>query len=90
MLNVSMLHKVKLFFVQKKANTPHGEKDVIASIIAAVKLAFSECHGDFDNPSKESLEQVVKFLAERAATWGTPKDIIDHHASQMHKVIGRL
>lgn len=76
--------------VKEQAHAPCAEKNIIDSIAAVVRLAFSECQGDFNNPSKESLQRVIVFLSKQAATWGTPQDIIEHHLAQIQKAIDRL
>jgi len=76
--------------VKEKINMPHAEKDVIDSVIGAVRMAFKERGADFNHPTKESLSMVIKALGSRAAAWGTPPDIIEHHMAQVRKAIERL
>jgi hypothetical protein len=56
----------------------------------AVRMAFASTRGDFENPDKASLERAVKSLAEMAATFGTPADIIQHHEQQIAAVLAGL
>ncbi|MFN3396024.1 MAG: hypothetical protein ACK4Z9_04435 [Thermodesulfovibrionales bacterium] len=63
------------------------EKKILSNIVAAIRLAFKEVGEDFDKPTRESLLKVVDVLARKAASWGTPKDIIDHHKEQIQMVL---
>lgn len=51
-----------------------------------VRITFRELGFSFDNPTREQLGAVVMELAQKAAAWGTPKDIIDYHRA----LIGRI
>lgn len=66
------------------------EEAVDMSIRGAVRAALSSVGGDFDHPTKEHLAGAVEVLARKARTWGTPDDIVDHHLTEMRKVIERL
>lgn len=66
------------------------EKDLLASVVTAVKLVFKEVGEDFEKPTKGSLMKVVEVLARRASSWGTPPDIIEHHKGQIEKVLRLL
>lgn len=76
--------------VKEMSKLEFKEKDILTSIVASVRLGFAEADGDFDNPTKEVLAKVVDFLAAKAASWGTPKDLIEHHKSQINKAISLL
>ncbi len=65
-----------------------SDEDLYASVVGAVRMAFNEIAGDFDNPSKEQLFQVVEVLARKAKAWGTPEDIVEHHKGQIKKIFG--
>ncbi len=67
-----------------------SNEDIQASVIAGVRAAFKEIGGDFDKPSKESLEKVVQALAKKSASWGTPEDIIEYHKKQIQRILERL
>lgn len=66
------------------------DEDIHKSVVSGVKLAFTEAGENFDKPTKESLLKVVGVLARKAASWGTPGDIIEHHKVQIQKVIENL
>lgn len=68
---------------------PTGE-DLQNSVVGAVRLAFREIHGDYDEPTKNTLMQVVGVLARKSSTWGTPPDIIAHHKTQIERVLAAL
>lgn len=67
-----------------------NEKEILESVTNAVKLLFRESNGSFENPSKQDLLNVVERLASKAASWGTPQDIIEHHKGQIEKVLRAL
>jgi len=79
-------------FVRMKENvgiTP-DEASLRRSVKGAVRLAFVNTGGDFDNPTCQSLERAIGELAAKAAAWGTPGDIIAHHKAQIGMVLARL
>jgi len=75
---------------KQQLGVPSSDRDLHTSVVTVVKLAFSEVGGDFKKPTKESLTKVVEVLARKSASWGTPKDIIEHHKGQIRKVIDLL
>lgn len=90
---------VRCFFEAQKETFGRAKKDLglvsdddqlMASVRTAVKLAFRETGNDFDRPDRQGLEKVVGVLATRAASWGTPQDIIGHHSLQIRKVLSLL
>ncbi len=72
--------------VKKDLGSRTLDKDVRRSVEQAIKLAFKEAGHDFGSPSRRALEDVAQVLARKAASWGTPPDIIVHHRNE----IGRL
>lgn len=82
--------KETFYRVRERAGVSHNEDSVKKSIDNVVKMAFKSTGGDYDNPSKESLMKVVGQLAENAASFGTPEDIIDHHKGLIEKIFSRL
>lgn len=70
--------------------SPATDEDLRRSIVNAIKMAFNKMAGDFEKPTKDSLLLVVAYLARQAASWGTPPDIIQHHKTQLQKVISSL
>jgi hypothetical protein len=52
-----------------------------------VRLAFREANGDFDHPTKGSLLAAVRILAHKSQQWGTPPDIVDHHKTQIARLL---
>jgi hypothetical protein len=75
---------------KQRLGTPSDDEDVHRSVVAAVRLAFKETGGDFGEPTKESLAKVVECLAEKATSWGTPQDIVNHHKGEIRKVLDCL
>jgi hypothetical protein len=82
--------KEKFRSLRLKAGIPSNDSDIINSTKVMVRLAFTEVGGDFQEPAKDTLEQVVTFLSIKEAMWGTPKEIIEHNKNQMLKVLSRL
>lgn len=58
-----------------------------ANIVGAVRLAFKESGGDYDQPTRASLGEAVAVLARKAESWGTPPDIIQHHRDQVLEML---
>lgn len=72
---------------RRKKGFSTTDKDIKATVVAAVKSVLVHIGADFDNPSEESLARVVEVLAAKAKSWGTPQDIIDHHKAQIKRVL---
>jgi hypothetical protein len=66
------------------------DRDLIAIVEGAVRLAFREARQDYDNPTREGLVKVVEVLARKSNSWGTPSDIIEHHKQQITRVLQHL
>jgi hypothetical protein len=75
---------------KEKLHLPAGEQHILSSVISTIKSAFAEVGGDYEKPTVESLTGVVEVLAKKAAAWGTPPEIIEHHKGQIGLVIKRL
>lgn len=74
----------------KKLGHEMSEEQLRAAVTSGVRLACKEQNVDCDHPTKEGLELVVQALAKKAATWGTPEDIVHHHQKQIQKVLDHL
>jgi hypothetical protein len=55
-----------------------------------VRITFRELGYSFDNPTQEQLGAVVMELAQKAAAWGTPNDIIEHHRTLIGRIFSSL
>ncbi len=55
-----------------------------------VRTAFRRTGGDFNSPDRASLEAALESLAETAAHYGTPQDIITHHVAEMSRVFDAI
>ncbi len=69
---------------------PITEADLRNMVIGAVRLAFREAKGDFDQPTKPALMKVVEILARKAEQRQTPKEIIAHHRAEIERVLRAL
>lgn len=76
--------------LRKKKGLSSTDEDIKATVTAAIKSVFVHSGADFDNPTEESLLKVVEALAAHAKSWGTPQDIIDHHKTQIKKILEAL
>ncbi|MBZ5568682.1 MAG: hypothetical protein LAN64_12615 [Acidobacteriia bacterium] len=59
-------------------------------VIGAVRLAFREAGGDYDQPTKATLMKVVEILAWKSEQRQTPKEIIAHHKGEIERVLRAL
>ena len=59
-------------------------------VIGMVQLAFKEVGAEYHAPTVESLDLVVEVLMRRAASWGTPLDIVQHHGSELRRLLDHL
>lgn len=69
---------------------PHDETNLRNMVIGAVRLAFKESGGDYDEPNKASLLKVVDVLARKSEQRQTPKEIIAHHKGEIERVLRAL
>jgi hypothetical protein len=69
---------------------PHDETDLRNMVIGAVRLAFKEVGGDYDQPTKATLFQVVEVLARKSVQRQTPPEIIAHHKGEIERVLRAL
>lgn len=76
--------------IKKQIGANSTDEEIRKTVIAGIKLAFKKVGADFEKPTKDSLLLVVAYLARQAASWGTPPDIIQHHKTQLQKVISFL
>ncbi len=60
------------------------------SVEAAVRVAFENSGGDFDDPNAESVAKAVESLARSASSWGTPLAVIEHHRRQAERIIAAI
>jgi len=66
------------------------DASVRANIVCAVRLAFKESGGDYDQPTLASLASAVAVLERKAEAWGTPPDIVHHHRDQVADMLRRM
>jgi len=79
-------------FIKAKQNLKivFTEEDIRQRAISVVQTAFRKTAGDFQKPTKDSLLKVLDSLADAAASWGTPKDVIEHNVIEMSKAISLI
>lgn len=75
---------------RKKKGIPFTDEDIKTTVTAAIRSVFVQIGADFDNPTEESLLKVVETLTVYAKSWRTPQDIIDHHKTQIKKILAAL
>ena len=66
--------------------TEDVSKDYCKSV---VKEVFEKVGGDYENPTKEKLEEVVGHLAKFSEAFRNP-EIVKKHAGEISGLIGRL
>lgn len=75
---------------KQKLGKDVSEETLRRSVKAAVRVAFEQAGGDYDQPTRASVEAAVAALAKSAASWGTPAPVIEHHRRQAEKILGAL
>ncbi|HPR64973.1 MAG TPA: hypothetical protein PK014_12220 [Thermoanaerobaculia bacterium] len=55
-----------------------------------IKSAFKEAEENFNAPTKTELMKVMEILKRKSAATGKEASIIQHHATQMMKLLSRL
>jgi hypothetical protein len=75
---------------RQKAGAPIDDSNLFETVQGAIKTVFRETGANYLDPKKEELNKVMETLARKAATLGTPDDIIRHHMVQMQKVMASL
>jgi hypothetical protein len=75
---------------QKLGATHIDDTSLRANVVGAVRLAFKESGGDYDHPTVASLANAIAVLGRKAESWGTPQDIIQHHANQIGAMLQRM
>ena len=69
---------------------PSGDDDLRLTITSAVRRAFDEVDGDFEQPDKASIMGCLGVLARKAEIWGTPSEVIEHHKGEMMRAMSAL
>lgn len=75
---------------RKQLGVVSSDEDIYASVVAGVRKAFIEVDGDFDRPTKAVLSKVLEILVKKSISWETPKEIIEHHKSEIKKILEKL
>lgn len=73
-----------------RLGAPTSDEELRRMVEGAVRLSFRATGGDFDAPTIATLAAAVENLAARAASMGTPADIVAHHRQQLEKVFAAL
>ncbi len=67
--------------------TPERLREKVRSI---VRTSFRQTGGDFEHPTASSIRKAMEYMATKAASWGTPQDIIEHHMGEFERALARL
>ncbi len=59
------------------------------SVEQQVRNAFKDVGGDFDNPTKEHIKEVIMFLRNFSASFRTP-EIIEKHFNDINLLVDKL
>ena len=89
---------VKCFFQAQKELMEYMEKTTDLStesiedfnVNIIIENAFEEVGGDFNNPTKETLNQVILKLMESAKDAFRETEIIEKHAGEIKQLIDKL
>jgi hypothetical protein len=65
------------------------EEMKLETVKELIESKFKEIDGDFNNPTKQSLIQVIKKLAEYASMFRDPA-VIDRHMAEIMQLIDKL
>ena len=74
----------------KKLGHAPDDAELQNTVVGAVRLAFRETAGDFDQPTKSTLVGAVEVLARKSQQWGTPSNIVQYHKGQIERVLQSL
>lgn len=67
-----------------------SEEQVRNTIKYSFKSGFKSINADFNNPSIESINQLISLLMRKAKAMGTPEDIVLYHRDQIDQVLVAL
>lgn len=77
-----------------RARTSSGRATDLAQVRrdveTIVRIVFKEHGVSFDKPTVETLNLVVMTLAKKAESWGTPREVIEHHKASLAKMFALL
>jgi hypothetical protein len=76
--------------VSKEKGSNVSDKDIHDQIVSIIKSIFKQVGGNFHNPTRADLLRVIGTLRVKAAASGTPKEIVEHHTSQLFEIISML
>jgi len=82
--------KETLARAKQKLGNESNDDTLRKSIIIIIKQALKDCGGSYEVPSNACLNAIVPVLAKKAISWGTPKDIVNHHKEQIQKMLKLL
>lgn len=69
---------------------PPSDDALRRNIRMMLKVTMRENADDFDRPTVASLGRLLTALRAKAAAWGTPDDIIQHHCAQIGALLGQV
>lgn len=75
---------------EKLGSSDTSPDSIRKAVTGAVRTAFREVGGDYEEPDVLTLRRVVEVLARKADSWGTPTDIVQHHGGQIMRMLDRL
>ena len=80
---------LKKLFLKSDFESEKDEEIGKKHVIVVIKKMFDDVDGDFDNPTKESLINVVEKCKEFAGMF-RDKEIIEKHAAEIMSLIDKL
>lgn len=76
--------------LSQQAGRPPTDDELRRTVEGAVRLAFRETKGEFEQPTRAALMAAVENLAAKSEAMGTPRDIIAHHRGQLARLFAAL
>ena len=81
-------HKLINFMIENIGSTQEDAKKI--NVDQIIKNAFKDVNGDYDNPTKESLINLIMKLKDYAKNAFRETEIIEKHASEIQQLIDKL
>ena len=79
----------KIFMISDFNSTKDAYKMKRNHVIILIKKVFHDVNGDFDNPTRDNLIEIIDRLRDFASKF-RDKEIIDHNYNAIMKLINRL
>jgi hypothetical protein len=82
--------KETIALAKEQLGLPASDDEIRHSAVGALRMAFQKTGGDFEAPTRNSLEKAVESLAQLSRAFGTPAEIIDYHRKLIEDILAKL